>query len=536
MKKLTLIFAILLVATVGISQGDDFTYYSPELGIWRGPTEIRVTDIGTLGFGSGTGTAADTTFTYNTTSGNVDISGGVNVAGVTFTGAVSIGDGTGAVTFDSGTYGTSLGGADNTITCTGAFNTQSVTNVDVLTASKPVFTDASKNLVSTGTLGVDQGGTGATSLTDGGVLLGSGTSAVTATAVLGDGEILIGDGTTDPVALDVGSSTGITILGTVATGVWNGTAVADTYVDNDLTISGGTVDNSIIGGSTPAAGSFTSLSTSGAVDIADDQALSLGTGTAATKITLENDAGTTGVGSIIIGSSSVPQILETNPGAAVIPVQMNVLQNTGDGDMDDYVGIYGKFAVQSTGDSGLTAVGMALRGYVGATGGANNSVIKEAYTFQPWARHQGTGAVTAQSAISAKVDAGADNFSATTFNGLHVHMDGEADVTGRFDGIMVECYPDVDSADSLLYLTTNSGAVVTAGIELVGSGFSYADIVLPGAQAITSGAWSLNSEVYADVDSSLPVGSMAFGTGKVYIKLTNNGNEADWQYINTTDD
>jgi hypothetical protein len=29
-----------------------------------------------------------------------------------------------------------------------------------LTASKPVFTDASKNLVSTGTLSVDQGGTG----------------------------------------------------------------------------------------------------------------------------------------------------------------------------------------------------------------------------------------------------------------------------------------------------------------------------------------------------------------------------------------
>jgi hypothetical protein len=34
-----------------------------------------------------------------------------------------------------------------------------------LTASKPVFTDASKNLVSTGTLGVDQGGTGLTTTT-----------------------------------------------------------------------------------------------------------------------------------------------------------------------------------------------------------------------------------------------------------------------------------------------------------------------------------------------------------------------------------
>jgi hypothetical protein len=109
---------------------------------------------------------------------------------------------------------------------------------------------------------VADGGTGASSLTDGGVLLGSGTGAITATAVLGDGVILIGDASGDPTTLDVGSSTGITILGTVATGTWQGTAVADTYVANDLTISGGTVNNSVIGGSTAAAGSFTTLATS----------------------------------------------------------------------------------------------------------------------------------------------------------------------------------------------------------------------------------------------------------------------------------
>lgn len=81
----------------------------------------------------------------------------------------------------------------------------------------------------TGTLAVANGGTGATSLTDGGVLLGSGTGAITATAVLGDGEILIGDGSGDPSVLDVGSSSAITILGTVATGVWQGTTVAVGY-------------------------------------------------------------------------------------------------------------------------------------------------------------------------------------------------------------------------------------------------------------------------------------------------------------------
>ena len=47
---------------------------------------------------------------------------------------------------------------------------------------------------------VADGGTGASTLTDGGVLLGSGTSAITAMAVLGDGEMIVGDGSGDPVA------------------------------------------------------------------------------------------------------------------------------------------------------------------------------------------------------------------------------------------------------------------------------------------------------------------------------------------------
>jgi len=51
----------------------------------------------------------------------------------------------------------------------------------------------------TGTLPVANGGTGATTLTDGGILLGSGTGAITALGVATNGQIPIGDGTTDPV-------------------------------------------------------------------------------------------------------------------------------------------------------------------------------------------------------------------------------------------------------------------------------------------------------------------------------------------------
>ena len=64
--------------------------------------------------------------------------------------------------------------------------------------------------------------------------------------------------TGDTLSVDA-SQTQITAVGTIATGTWQGTAIANAYVADDLTISGGTVDNSVIGGTTAAAGTFTTL-------------------------------------------------------------------------------------------------------------------------------------------------------------------------------------------------------------------------------------------------------------------------------------
>jgi hypothetical protein len=63
------------------------------------------------------------------------------------------------------------------------------------------------------------------------------------------------------------SQTQITAVGTIATGTWQGTAIADAYVADNLTISGGTVDNSVIGGTTAAAGTFTDLTASGTLTL-----------------------------------------------------------------------------------------------------------------------------------------------------------------------------------------------------------------------------------------------------------------------------
>jgi len=84
-------------------------------------------------------------------------------------------------------------------------------------------------------LAVADGGTGASTLTQNGVLIGNGTSAVSAVDLSTDGVIVIGDGSGNPTTLDVGGSGGITILGTIATGVWNGTAIDTAYIDTTLT-------------------------------------------------------------------------------------------------------------------------------------------------------------------------------------------------------------------------------------------------------------------------------------------------------------
>jgi len=162
---------------------------------------------------------------------------------------------------------------------------------------------------------VADGGTGAGTFTDGGILLGSGTGAITALAVLADGSIVVGDGTTDPVALAAfDSSTGDLTVAAGGTGVsaltdhcvfvGSGTtavtiltvgganeilcgaagadpsfrALVDADVPAILTLAGSTIDSSAIGGSTPAAGAFTTLGATGDVTTSANITNTLGTG------------------------------------------------------------------------------------------------------------------------------------------------------------------------------------------------------------------------------------------------------------------
>ena len=101
-------------------------------------------------------------------------------------------------------------------------------------------------------LPVASGGTGASTLTDGGVLLGSGTGAVTALGQATNGQLVIGSTGADPVLGTIAGGSNITVTNTAggisiaATGLGSGTVqtVSATGTENGLTLTsdGDTVD------------------------------------------------------------------------------------------------------------------------------------------------------------------------------------------------------------------------------------------------------------------------------------------------------
>jgi hypothetical protein len=121
---------------------------------------------------------------------------------------------------NGGTAATSAGGARSSLSAAALGANSDITSLTGLTTD----------------LTVAQGGTGAGTFTDGGVLLGSGTGAITAMAVLADGEIIVGDGTTDPVAES--GATARTSLGAAALGA-NSDITSLTGLTTDLTVAQG---------------------------------------------------------------------------------------------------------------------------------------------------------------------------------------------------------------------------------------------------------------------------------------------------------
>ena len=130
--------------------------------------------------------------------GNPDVFG---VTKITVSNGTLIDNGGGHVTISTG----GGGGGAGTVT-----SVQVSGGTTGLSTSGGPITGAGTITIS-GTLVVANGGTGATTLTDGGILLGSGTGAITATSQPTNGQLLIGSTGSDPVLATLTDGTGITI-------------------------------------------------------------------------------------------------------------------------------------------------------------------------------------------------------------------------------------------------------------------------------------------------------------------------------------
>jgi hypothetical protein len=274
--------------------GESTTISATQWG-YLGATNQGLTSTSNVTFGTITATGnvstsanvtgATASFDHLTVSGSATMDGSLVFNGVSFT-ETSILTSTG-----SNTFGTDGGGNTQTFYGASGFN-----DGDVTISGSLILTNND--------LAVQYGGTGAGTFTDGGILLGSGTGAITAMAVLAAGQMIVGDGSTDPVAesggtlrTSIGVGTGDSPQFTgIELGNASDTTIARVAAGGDITIEGNIIyraggnDVPVADGGTGVStlssgqvliGNGTGSITSTAIGIADNNIVEIDDGNAA---------------------------------------------------------------------------------------------------------------------------------------------------------------------------------------------------------------------------------------------------------------
>jgi len=200
-----------------------------------------------------------------------------------------------------------------TIQSTGGGGGGSVTAVTT-TLSGITITNPTTTPEISGTLGVSSGGTGTTTLADGGILLGSGAGAITATAQPTDGQLLIGSTGTDPVLATLSAGSGISITEGAGSITIAATGGGGSGTVTSVDVSGGTTGLTYSGGPITTSGTITMAGTlavahggTGSTS-ASGARTNLGLGTMATQdanavaITGGSITGVSGLGSPSVGN------------------------------------------------------------------------------------------------------------------------------------------------------------------------------------------------------------------------------------------
>ena len=336
----------------------------------------------------------------------------------------------GGLSFDAGTAVTSIdtdlssvSGSDDTLASAKAVKAY----VDsVAGAAVDLTSDV------TGTLPVGNGGTGASTLTDGGVLLGSGTGAITASAVLANGELLIGDNSGDPTVATLSAGNGIditngagsiTIAAEESSASNKGAVIVAGGTDCTVTYSSGTatvaVDN--LGTAKVTSGTFADARIA-ASNVTQHQASITGTGA------LNSGSITSGFGNIDVGSSTIDTTGAVGTGN--LTAAGDIIATGGDltlGTSADSADA----SVKAADESGTDTAGkkLAIQGGLGTGSGASGAV--EISVGIP----AGSGSSVQSAALAVKVEAaGTSTFYGGTANLANDSGVGEIVTFGTEDG------------------------------------------------------------------------------------------------------